>query len=469
MHLTFHTIRPITIALCCAGLLAPTAHARQTSIRGSLSTGMNVRDRSYDQDYTGSTSNDQQKVFLSPSITISSQGIYDLLSFEYAPSFNYDFEDEDTSIDHNLKMNAERMLSSRWSITLSDHFSYSDDTTWSYANQNESQEEGEDESDITPSDSLSRDQVGRRYWTNRASIRSTYALGKNTSVNGGYTYSILRNASGSDGASYDEYDKHALSTDLAHTFDARWRSTLGLNYTRGLYDKQATTSSSSDLHQYGLSGGLDYILSTRNSFPLKYNYSLSDYDAAARRDMTSHELSFGWAHSFDPQTKFSIGGGPSYAETEGLDGELGYNAYLTLSKEFQHTFCSLRLSKQFETNNFSGTDESGIEDTYNAHFRLTHQYTQYLNFSTFARYSKQSQIDPQGIYQPGGTATQTGDKSYDKNIYEAGLGLKYSFNKTYSAGLQYSYYVSDGQLSSDQYDEHRIIFSLTMAKEFLRN
>ena len=426
---------------------------------------MNIRDRSYDQNYTGSSNSDQQKLFISPAIVISSQGLYDQIDFEYAPSFNYDFEDSNNTIDHKLNINATRELSSRWSLSLSDYFTYSDDTDSHYTYS----EIQADTTDATgDSDQVSRDQTGRRYWTNRAGIRSSYLLRQNTQLNGRYTYSVLRNDTGSNAANYNEYDKHAFSADLAHTFDAQWRSNLGLNYTRGLYDQALTTSSSSDLHQYGVDGGMEYVHSQKNSFPLRYNYSLSDYDAVTRSDISSQELSMGWTHSFDPQTQFRIGGGPSYAKTEGLNGEWGYNAYLTLSKKFLHTTCMLQLNKQFETNNFSGTDESGVEDTYNAVLRLNHQYTKALNLSSFARYSKQSQIDPQGIYQTTTSTSQTGDNSYDKNIYEAGVGLRYTFSKIYSAGVNYSYYVSDGQLDEDQYDEHRVMFTLSMSKELLR-
>jgi len=495
------------VALCLIACFSDAADARVTSISGSLGTGVNVRDRSYDQGQSGSSNDDQQKIFISPTITISSQGIYDLISFQYTPSLNHDFVDGKNSVDHALSFNAQRMLTSRWTMFLADNYIFSDDpeasssftSTYSESDSNSSNgttgsisqdtsqpltsprnsSTSNDTIDSISQDTLSRDQFGSKYWTNSASIRTSYALFEKTSLSGGYTYSVLRNdSSGNNGNdAYDEYDKHAFFTSLNHGFNAFWRTSLGLNYTRGLYDQPPadstlSTSSTPDLNQYGLNFGLDYVQSVRDYYPFQYIFSETQYDGDTRNNTQSQEWSIGWIHSFDPQTNFSIGGGPSYVKTEGLNGQWGYNAYLTLSKQYEHAACSLELSKRYEANNFSGTDESGLSDIYSASAKFTYQYTKDLGFDLLGSYSKESQIDPQGQYYNAVTGiaseTTTGDNTYDKDVYEAGAGLHYSFGRWYTAGLKYSYYVSDGQLPSDQYDEHRIILSISASKELWR-
>ena len=459
------------LVLCTIPPFSTLAEARQTSVTGSIGTGFDVRDRSYNAPYSGST-NDEQTISIKPTITVSSKGEYDLLSLQYSPSLKHEFVDDENTVDHFLNLKAQRMLSSRWSVSLSDRYKYTDDAGTSYATTEDGQTGGSEEVP-DPEDNLSRDQTGRKYWTNAASIQSSYALYEKTVLNGGYTFSVLRNDQGSRGSDYDEYDKHAFSAGVGHEFNANWRSNVDTNVTRGLYKKEpGNTTANSDLYQYGFTAGVDYVDSISDFFPLQYSLSTTDYDANSRKDTTAHEWSVGWHHAFDPQTKLSFGGGPSYAVTEGQDGQLGYNAYFTFSKKYQHTSYSLQLSKKFETNNFSGTDESGLEDTYNARVNLAHQYSKDLGFNMFARYSRQSQIDPQGIYLTtvNGVTTQTttGDNTYDKDIYEAGAGLRYAFGRWYSLGLRYSYYVSDGQLGSDQYDEHRVVVSLDMTKELFR-
>jgi len=489
-----HRLLPAAaVALCLNACFSDAADARVTVISGSLGTGVNVRDRSYDQGQSGNSNDNQQKIFISPTITMSSQGVYDLISFQYTPSLNYDFVDDKNSVDHALNFNAQRMLTSRWTMSLTDNYVFSDDPEASSSTSMYSESESNPSNDTTDSesnssngttdsisqDTLSRDQFGSKYWTNSASIRTSYALFEKTSLSGGYTYSVLRNdSSGNNGNdAYDEYDKHAFFTNLNHGFNAFWRTNLGLNYTRGLYDQPPTdstlsTSSTPDLNQYGLNFGLDYVQSVRDYYPFQYIFSETQYDGDTRNNTQSQEWSIGWNHSFDPQTNFSIGGGPSYVKTEGLNGQWGYNAYFTLSKHYEHATCSLELSKRYETNNFSGTQDSGLTDTYNAQANLAYQSTKDLGFDVFGRYSKESQIDPQGQYYDAvtgiATETTTGDKTYDKDIYEAGVGVNYAFGRWYTASLKYSYYVSDGQLDSDQYDEHRIILSISASKELWR-
>ena len=74
-------------------------------------------------------------------------------------------------------------------------------------------------------------------------------------------------------------------------------------------------------------------------------------------------------------------------------------------------------------------------------------------------------MNPQGQYQ---AALTTGASSYDKNIYEAGTGFKYTFAQWYKAGIKYVYYVSDGKLAGDQYTDHQVLLTLAASKELWR-
>jgi len=474
------TLPHAAAALCLVTCCSLPVQARQTILSGAIGTGIDIRDRSYDQGNRGGSSDDQQKLSLTPSFTLNSAGLYDQLSFRYAPSLNYDFVDDESSLDHSLGLTYQRMLSSRWTVNIADNFTLSDDpdaASSSYSTDSGTDSTGTSDTSSTE-DTLSRDQFGSTYWTNTASLRTSYALFERTTLGGGYTYSVLRNDSSGTGSddSYDEYDKHTFSANISHGFNAYWRGSLGGNYTRGLYKEPPPSalapSTNSDLNQYGLNLGLDYVQSVRNFFPFQYSYSQTQYDNDTRSDTQSQQWSLGWNHSFDPQTTLAIGGGPSYAKTEGQDGAWGYNAYLDFTKQYQHATWKVQLSKQYETNNFTGTDESGLTDTYSAKTSFAYQYTKNLGLDIYGRYSKESQIDPQGKYRDAVTGlvtqTQTGDNTYDKDIYEIGAGLSYTFARWYSLGLKYSYYVSEGQTESDQYDEHRIMLSLSASKEFWR-
>lgn len=468
------------------------ALARETTVKGAVSSGYDFRDRSYEQSRTGAGSDDgdTRKLSIGPMITVSSRGVYDTLDVSYSPQVAYNFVTEDSNLDHQFTLNNVRSLASNWSLTLADSFVMTDDSGQSSSSPSPGTIAGGQigqigQGGIRPSttDTLSRDLNGRRFWTNTASLRTDYAFSQETSLGSGYSYNVLRNESGggdSGTGNYQEYDKHSLFAQLSHAFDPHWQSNLDLNYTRGIYDNtqdavgQTTGGTTPDLNEYGGEIGLKYVDSTQDGFPFTYSLSQTKYDENTRRDSTSHQWSIGWEHFFDAQTKFSVGGGPSYAESEGLDGTWGYNAYATYSKQYQHATYAVLLGKRYETQNFTGTDNSGLTDTYSAEARMTYRYTQYLDFDLFGRYNLESNIDPQGQYRTvavgggSGQETGTGDISYDTTTYELGAGVSYTFERWYTAGFRYVYFVSDGDLDSDRYTDHQVVLTLTASRDLWR-
>jgi len=454
------------------GVLVGPALARQTTVTGTATTSYDFRERSYDQgdNVANRDEGDVQKMGIGPGVTVVSKGINDVFSFNYSPLLNYDFVTDSSGVDHQLNLSGERSLSRYWSFTLTDDFIRSDDPS-SASTASTTGIAGQPP--ISPGNELSRDLSGQKFWTNTAALRTAYALGENSRIGGGYSYSVLRNDSGNNGLdNLDDYDKHAFTTDFSHGFNRNWRSSLGLNYTRGLYDNTnvsavpVTSADMPDLNEYGTNLGVDYIDSVKDFFPFKYSFNTTQYDGDTRLDSEAHQWSAGWDHAFDARSRLAMGGGPSFAKTEGLEGSWGYNAYLTFSKKYEHASYALQLNKQFETRNFTGSaNDSGLTDTYNATASFNYQYTQSLALDLFGRYSWQSILDPQGLNPATGT---TGDNSSDKNIYEAGAGFSYSFAQWYKAGVKYVYYVSDGDQNSEQYTDHQLLFTLSATKEFWR-
>jgi hypothetical protein len=456
--------------------------ARQTTVTGTAGTVVDIRERSYKHGNGGVSSDegDNQKIGIRPEVLIVSQDVRDTLSLQYSPTLNYDFVPEDTEVDHQLSLQGERWLSQYWSVSVADNYVRSDDSqaaTTGQTNAAGTSVAGGQYNSADRANALSRDLNGQRYWTNTATVRTNYALARDSSVGGGYSYTVLRNEESVAGD--EDYDKHAFFTDFSHGFTANWRSSLGLNYTRGLYDEGSPTLAGSsartpDLDEYGATFGVDYIRSVNDFFPLKYSYGETQYGDDTRPGNQSHQWSAGWDHAFDSRTRLALGAGPSYAKTDGLDGTWGYNAYLTFNKTYEHAAYALSFSKLYETQNFTGTTgDSGLTDTYNAEATFSYQYTEALSFDLFGRYTWQSNLEPQGEYLTSAsdgvvTANSTGDVSYDTDTYEAGIGCSYTFARWYKASLRYSYYVSDGDLVGDQYTDHQVLFTLSATKELWR-
>jgi len=481
MHLVY-SVSGLTIA----GLLLPLvigsvpAFARQTTVTGTAGTVVDFRERSYKQgdSVASPDEGDTQKIGIRPEVLIVSRDIRDTISLQYSPTFNYDFVTEDNEVDHQFNLQGERWLSQHWSFAVADTYVRSDDPATGTRNNAYAGTDGGQSTPAVATNELSRDLNGRKYWTNTANARTNYALAKDSRIGGGYSYAILRNDSEDGGNGYEDYDRHTFFTDLSHGFTPNWRSSLGLDYTRGLYDSgqnlTGTSTQTPDLDQYGARVGLDYVRSVTDFYPLKYSVAETQYDGDSRQDTQTHEWSAGWDHAFDSRTRMALGGGPSYAKIQGMEGTWGYNAYFSFDRKYEHAAYALLFNKLYETKNFTGsTGDSGLTDTYNARATFTYRYSEAMSFDLFGRYSWQSNLDPQGDYRDSatsGSATggSTGDISYDKDIYEAGVGCAYSFARWYKAGLRYSYYVSDGNLESDQYTDHQVLFTLSASHELWR-
>jgi len=461
---------------------ASPSFARQTTVTGTVGTVVDYRERSYEHGDSGAYSDDgdRQKIGIRPEVLIVSRDVRDSLSLHYSPTLSYDAVLEENEVDHQLDFQGERWLSHKWSVSVAETYIRSDDPGTptrgrAYYDTVGEPDGGQATPDDTPTE-LSRDQNGRKYWTNTARVRTNYAVDKDSRIGGGYTYSVLRNDG--DGTAYEDYDRHSFFSDLAHGFTPNWRSNLGLNYTRGLYDRAQRLGSASDdspdLDQYGLLFGIDYVHTLHDFYPFKYSLNETQYDGDTRPDNQIHAWSLGWDHAFDSRTRMALGGGPSYAKIQGLEGSWGYNAYATLNRAYEHAALLLSLNKAYETKNFTGSSgDNGLTDTYSARAAFSYRYTQDLSFNLFGSYSRESTLDPQGIYRTSAlgdaTATgKTGDASYDRDIYETGIGCSYSFARWYKAGLKYSYYVSDGKLDSDQYTDHQVLFTLSASHELWR-
>ncbi len=492
----------IYVILTLSLAFATSVPARQTTVTGSVHTGLDYWERSYDEDTEekdNSDDGDKKEIGIGPDITIVSEGIRDSVSFRYAPLLKYDDTEDETDIEHYLSLAAERMLNRKWSVSVSDDYRLSDDPYFSAtefadissvstedsnsdetsSDQNEA-DQTEPDTSRTHTDELSKDGGRSRYWTNNLSLQTQYSFAESTSLNFGYTFAVLRNDS-SDEDAYDEYDRHTLSANLSYAFSRKWTTRLGGDYTRGLYDDvldpedpEGLAMISDDLDSYGLDYRLAYEPSGTDLYPLDYNFVTTQYENENRRDTFAHNMSMGWEHAFDQRTQMRVGGGPSYAEAEDLDGEWGYNAYFDLSRSYEHAQISLSLDKRYDTQNFTGSTDAGLKDAFTAQLRYTQQVTQSLDANVYGRYRWESNLDPQDEYletvdeNEVAVEDSTGDVVYDKNSYELGAGLNYAFLRYYSAGLKYAYYISDGDLSSDQYNDHRVMLTLTATKNLWR-
>ena len=474
------------------------AHARLNTITGGISVNYDYDETVYDTEYdttdttelTSTRDNSYLKKFsIAPLFIYETKSSIDNLTIRFNPSLSYDQEESQSNIDHNFRISAFRKFTNRLRFDLSDSFIYSDDP------------------ELIEDDNSSDYNKGRkRYWTNDFILSSKYAYAANSSVGGGYAYRILRNDYTGIGG-YEDYDKHTVNISLLHRFNKSWNIDLYTSYTRGLFDPPNqelvervenglentspgitddinTNNLSNDLSEYRATTAVNWIFTQNKIFSATHSYTGSNYDALLRNDTNLHNLTFGAQYKPSKRFSFGLGGGPSYEKTETFDRNWDYNAHLNLDYALsKKSNISAGVEKSYDIQNFSqnnnslGKDE-GLTAFWKWQVKLSHKFTPDLNASLWASYRDEQQESI--LYGLANTTATNADLNtidsdtlreetvYNRQIYEAGGSLKYSFLQWYTTSLRYTYRQQSSDVINDSYDEHRVFLTLSVQKELLR-
>ena len=501
-------ILPMCISIATLNVPAST-FARDVKIGGGVSTGYEFDDRKYDDDSSADqeqqtenqnvvNSNDERysRFRLAPLLTLSSSSARDEINLRYSPSFRYDFENSDNEVDHDLSARFNRFITRDWQLKFSENYLLTDSV--------ESQALNGASGTATPSDNaggedmvgadstvkLSDNQNRRRYWTNNLSLHSEYSYWEDSLFSLGYAFNVLRNIDNPQNSSYEDYDRHEVSTSVAHRFTSAWKLSVNGSYVRGLYDEanpeQISTTTTAevstagentalnkDLNEYRAATALEANLLDHQSQKLSYSFYGVDYDAAESNNSTIHDMTLGWQWDISKELMFSLGAGPTYYKVEGSDGQWGYNGNLALKYAFERGSIGLTANRGYERQNFNGTNENGLREFWQSRFSLNYQVLQDLSATLFSSYRYEDEevitaITPVEIDEPttvDNTDFTTTIETFNRKRFSSGASLGYSFWQWYKLALSYNFTRQDSEQVDDSFDEHRVVLTLSYEKE----
>lgn len=468
---------------------------------------------------------DIRRWVLTPRIRLSSQGINDLIEFTYAPTFpffTYDEYEDSDNIAHDFNLLAEKSFTRNWSVYINDNFYYGDDSLEDEAlseseiipdadETEDDQTVGAEQTDST-NQSLREQNRRREYWRNTFDIGTDYIYAQDSVAGVGYTYGVLRNINDDDG--YDEYDRHEGRASLSYRFNRYWRVETEAGYVRGYYDPTEVTyiqpeivqvpvedeeddeteedpadeeeeteieyeeqtvyneseeEFSDDLEEYHFLFRANYDWRTRDRLFSLYSYDGTDYESSFREDSAIHDITVGWSHDFTRAIHMTLSGGPSFVTYEESSTETGYNAYLGFIWDFQHAALTADSSYGYEFNNFDG-DRTGLSQTWHTELGYSYSFSPQLSFSLFAGYDRSDNEEPVAttvLLDLEGEDTAEEVTDYTEETYDAGVTLSYNFLRWYTVSASYRY--ADYQSENDlDYDEHRVLLTLSASKELFR-
>jgi hypothetical protein len=428
---------------------------------------------------------DYRRLALTPLFQLVSTGSADRFELRLSPSAKYDLIEEETDWDNSFFLSAQRSLTRDWQLTASDTFLRSDAQDSQASSNAANQTAGQDSSR-----QLSSDPGRQRYWRNLVNLASNYSYHEDSLLGLSFDHTILRNDD-AELFGYQDYDRYSVNLKNDHRYNHRWKTVSAISYIRGEYPTEDPTTAadttasvatkavdndslSDNVQEYRLLAGLQNTSFRHDTLSLNYDYIGARYDEVLQDDSDIHQLQLTWRQDLSSQLKTTIGAGPSYEKTEERQANWGSNGILSVDYAIRQASFAFAVEKRFDVENFSGTDERGFVDYWDTRCSFTYQ-----PFSTFTvngrliyRYEDRqeaSEISPAGTASAALAAGETTTlEEYHNDRYTAGFGLRYSFWNFYSAGLDYTFTKLESERVGDDYDDHRLLLSLSWKQEWLR-
>ena len=467
--------------LALTGLLpAGDVWARQNIMIGELSIGYDFQDRNYKQGSTSvnSDSENTRNLFASPRVRLSSRDVSDLLEFTYAPTFTYDDIDSSHFVGHDLGLLAEKNINRNWLVRATDSYFKGEDPVADNERRGAAIIPGGVEPVTSigagpPADApreLSDIDGRQRYWRNDFGLSTDYTYAQDSVVGVGYNFGVLRYDDNGVANNESDYDRHEGIGRLSYRFNAQWQAETEVSYVKGIYDEPSSSvlpSSSAlnvaneDLEEYHGRIRANYSWRPHDVYFGEYSYAETVYEDESLNNSTIHEFTLGWSHDFSPRLRMTLSGGPSLVTFEEGDDETGYNAYAGLIYTFQQATLSASTSYGYEYDNFDGL-QSGLSKTWRSELGYSYRFTPELEASFTAGYERSDYEQPGGIT----TAFDSDRLNYTRETYDAGLTVGYGFLRYYTLAASYRY--ADNSEPGVNYDEHRVLLTLTAAHEIFR-
>jgi len=480
----------------CA-LAASVCQARTIIVIGALTSGIDSSERIYHDENrpaagetTGTTTRtrdtgDARQIFIAPMLIVRADGPRDTLELQYAPVARYDTIPDEGTLDHQLRLHGMRLLTRDWSVTLNEQFVSADSpsSSSSLLRQAQTSPEASLASSELPRDQLSSDLGRQRFFTNDAGLKTDYTFTQDSTLGLGYSHRLLRNDSSS--GQYTEFDRHELATGFSWKPRQNWLLAWDGWYVIGDFSPPAssvptdgtatdegtaaaTTTDDGDLHEYRSRARLTYAPDSRTKYPLTYDFKATDYQGS-RSDSRAHELILGWERAMANDFRLLFGAGPAYSEIDGANGSWGYSGYGGLEKDWSQGRLECRLEKRLESENFTGTDNTGLTDTYLGRMLYTHHLSEALDGSISLLLRDERKLNPQGRSpEAGDDPALPGGTEYRKRRYEGGFDLNYKFWQRYALSGGYTFARQEADLDDESYNEHLFLVRLAVEKEWWR-
>jgi hypothetical protein len=481
---TRHTLRTFGALVLIVCPTTPCALARTNSLTTGLSTSFDYDRPQYEQvtgssqttgaaSTTNTNDDDYSALVITPLIDFVSDNREDRFELRAAPAIKYNLIDSQTDWDADLSLSAARSMTKSWQLSASDSFVRSDN----HDSQSLATVDSGTPNNQSTTPLLAVDRGRSRYWQNTLALASEHTYGQGSLVHLGIDHTVLRNDE-SAVRGYEDYNRSTINVNNTHRFNSAWKTGINLSYIRGDFTAVDPTTASSieatptsavnqsltagelsnDLREYRLLATVGNETFRRHDVSLNYTFIGTRYDETLLSNEDIHQMQLAWRHEISQQLNTTLGAGPSYEKTEGRDGNWGWNGIAEMNYLIRHGSFTFGVEKSYDVDNFSGAGDRGFVNLWDSHLAFTYKLFDTLTLDSRIAYRYEDHQTPAAIALD----------EYSKEQYVASAGIRYTFKTHYSAGLSYTFTRQNSERIGEDYDDHRLLLTLSWEQEWLR-
>lgn len=348
------------------------------------------------------------------------------LEAAYSPSFVwYNDEDENNTTRHEGSLRCGQQLGRYLRLDISDTFIKSEEpleTTEGIVGVRHTRES---------------------YWRNTGEARVGYQFGAENNFSVGFRHEYLEN----DDPTVDDGREQSPFADVIFWLNEANGLELAYEYTKADFwrehgeagdDYTGNSASITYLHRFG-----PHVTTS-----LGYTYTDRDFDGDTE-DYKIHEGNFGYEQSFSPNLSLSLGIGYFVQDNDVSDNEKGYSYNLSVTRRIGE-YTSMVVGGAGGWNEaYLEAERRGFSKYWSGNARIEHQLMQALS-----------------LYFGGSYRKDKDDTGRTWKTTRGNVGLRYSFLRWFSAGLEYAYAKRDDDVNADDYTDNCVMLTITASRMF---
>jgi len=365
-----------------------------------------------------------------------------LLTVSYDPSYLFYAENSDNDgFEHRASLSFQNEFGRNTTFELNNFFLYARDPL---ADRDVEDDAG---NIIVTGDDTRRD-TQNKYWRNAGSTRLSHRFGAEDLAFAQFSYNVLEN----DDPTEEDSQELRPSVGLIYWWNVNSGLEFNSGYTKGLFDGD----SSSDFDQVDGSFRLNRRISRRLGLFGEYQHVYRDYDTSGintsgldQNDYMLYAPSAGIFYDFGDNLTASLGAGYYYQQIEDSDDQKGPFINTEINKLWQQQRWSIR------TRGASGLDSQDFT-------AQSLGLTRYAQIELIPQYFFTRQFFTEGSLRYRYSDYINSDNDQIDHNYQASAGLGYIPLRWMTLRLQYDFNKLDSKNSLDDYENNRVLFSVTL-------